>query len=127
MTSYRISKYNPANRDNKGSYLDDIEWTAISHINKKEYNYLTYNEYKKIEDDYVGAIKIILSEKKIDFLNVASVEFCNDRASFAEYNNNETLKDLNVNFEDVQNLQNGTQVPLNKVSELIRLILREVV
>lgn len=127
MTSYRISKYNPANRGSNGTYLDDSEWTSISHINKKEYKYLTYNEYKKIEDAYVEAVKIISADKKIDFLNVTSVEFYNDKASFAEYSNNETLKDLSVSFEDVQSLRNGTQVPLDKLPELIRLVLREII
>lgn len=127
MTSYRISKYNPANRDSNGSYLDDSEWTAISHIGKKEYNYLTYNEYKEVEDAYVEAVKVILGDKEIDFLKVNSIEFYSEKADFTEYNETGILKDLTVCFEDLQGLRNGTKVALDELPELIRLILREII
>lgn len=74
MKTYRITKYDPDNRDENGRYLVD-EWTSISDIGK-EYNGKVFNEptYISIEDKYVEAIEIILAELKIDSLKVKSLE-----------------------------------------------------
>jgi hypothetical protein len=50
MYNWRITKYNPAYRDNAGCYLKD-EWTSISDIgNIYDREVITYETSKKVED-----------------------------------------------------------------------------
>ncbi len=49
MKEYRVTKYNPNNRDSKGSYLAE-EWTSISDVGKS----ITKSEYEEIENAYIG-------------------------------------------------------------------------
>jgi hypothetical protein len=56
-TSYRITKYNPDKRNEKGHYKVE-EWTSISDIGK-EFNEtkFTYQDYISMEDKYITAFK----------------------------------------------------------------------
>lgn len=60
MFAWRVTKYDPKNRDSKGIYLTD-EWTSYSEIgqtidNKK----ITYENYLKTEDAYVSSIILFM-------------------------------------------------------------------
>lgn len=53
MKTYRITKYNPKNREKDGVYSKD-EWTSISDIGKSFGDYkLTASDYLKVEDQYL--------------------------------------------------------------------------
>lgn len=56
-SSYRITKYNPANRNDSGNYCGD-DWTSISDVGKF-YNgeLFTIEEYLRVENLYVCAVK----------------------------------------------------------------------
>lgn len=73
MYRYRITKYNPAYRDNEGIYLKD-DWTSISDIGKA-YNgeNLTVESYRKVEDSYIKTIILVMEFLKIDYLIISSV------------------------------------------------------
>jgi hypothetical protein len=59
MISWRVTKYKPDFRDERGAYLRD-EWTSLSEVGKSFGGVkLTFEEYRKIEDAgraYVGRI-----------------------------------------------------------------------
>lgn len=82
---WRITKYNPAFRDQDGAYMKD-EWISSSDIgqtfNGKE---LTLNEYLEVEKAYVHAVMEFLKESKLTSLRVIQLqihhEFIPDKSS----------------------------------------------
>ncbi len=82
MSYYRITKYNPEFRDEKGCYKAE-DWTSISDIGKTYDNgILTTLKYKQIEDAYVEAVKIILKEKGISQMVICNLEKNDDVEEF---------------------------------------------
>ncbi len=128
MTSYRITKYNPEKRHEKGYYLDQKEWTGISDIGRPENNYLTYEEYEITESAYVEAIKYILNESNFDSLRISSIENRNTKGKYKKYSNSYNLRNINVDFEnEINKLKNGQELRAMQLEKIIRLILREVI
>lgn len=113
--NYRITKYNPDFRDEKGFYKKD-EWTSISDIGKK-FNkiILTKEEYKKTENNYIDAIYEILREKDIKKLKVYDLEI-----------NKKNLSELLADEKDIiKEINNDKYLDLKKSEKIIRLVLRE--
>ncbi|WP_260288520.1 hypothetical protein [Peribacillus aracenensis] len=52
MISWRITKYNPKNRDESGYYLDDKEWTCFSEVE----TVVIEEDYLRTESNYINAI-----------------------------------------------------------------------
>jgi hypothetical protein len=128
MMSYRITKYNPDKRNAQGHYMDNSEWTAISDIDKPEYNSVTYAEYEKVETAYVDAIKAIMLDNNLKFLLVDSLELHDKNQDFKKYEETGRLKNIIVDFDkDVKILKNGLQLGFSELDKIIRLILRETV
>lgn len=74
MFCYRITKYNPVFRNEKGAYQKD-EWTSFSDIGNKFTGVeLNANEYIHIESLYVSAVRSFMSLIKIDSLTVSGLE-----------------------------------------------------
>lgn len=74
MHEYRITKYDPARRDEHGSYPVD-DWTAFSDIGH-EYGgvVLTRAEYDRIENAYLAAVRIFAEAAGIDEFFVRGLE-----------------------------------------------------
>jgi len=71
---YRITKYDPKNRNENGAYLLD-DWTAISDIGKVfSGKCLTKKEYENVENNYLFAIESFLTEASIEHLTINSLE-----------------------------------------------------
>ena len=71
---YRITKYDPAKRDEKGAYLLD-EWTAFSDIGKEFAGVcLEEAEYLKAESAYLGAVESFLKEARLSGLFLKGLE-----------------------------------------------------
>ena len=59
---YRITKYNPKNRDSDGAYRLD-EWTAVSDIGMEfDGTVLEKSTYLNVENAYVNAVLIIMRD-----------------------------------------------------------------
>jgi len=128
MTSYRITKYNPDKRNEQGHYLDNSEWTAISDIDKPEYNSVTYEEYEKAETAYVAAIKAIMLDNNLEFLQVDSLELHDKKQDFKKHEKTRRLENIIVDFDkELKILKNGLQLGFSEIDKIIRLILRETV
>lgn len=70
MFSYRITKYNPQNRNAHGSYQKD-EWICFADVGKVfEGVKLTYKDYAKTEKAYIKAIKLVMSFLTLDSLHI---------------------------------------------------------
>lgn len=71
---FRISKYNPQNRNNDGAYLKD-EWTSVSDIGKKFNGVaLEKQEYLRVENNYINFVCDVLSTLKISSVKLEKQE-----------------------------------------------------
>jgi hypothetical protein len=119
MFFWRVTKYDPKNRDMSGVYLVKDEWTSYSDIGTNIYGkQLTYDEYIEIEDAYVTAIKLFMKCNKIDSLMVASLEKNHELNNDDKYISN----DMKNSFQQVKT---GINLRIDEVELLARLILRE--
>jgi hypothetical protein len=119
MFSYRITKYNPAYRNSLGSYLKD-DWTAISDIGKIYKNQkFTIDEYLKVEDRYIEVILLFMI-----FLNLKSLYI-----TYLEKNNtildNKNIPYSSSMLELYEKISVGKQINIKEVSDIARLVLRE--
>lgn len=128
MISYRITKYNPKKRDKNGAYKDKNEWTSISDIGSEKYGNVGFEAYKKVENSYVEAIKLILIEQKIDTVKVDSIEKNIDQGYFDVNKNEKFYPKLEIDFDkDIGQLKNGFEIGFWEIDKTIRLILREII
>lgn len=74
MHQYRVTKYNPANRDESGAYLVD-DWTCASDIGRKfQGEELTTANYLRMEDNYVRAMLRFFDASGLPHLRVTCLE-----------------------------------------------------
>jgi len=71
--SYRVSKYNPLNRNHENKYN---EWTSFHDIGRS----VTLEEYTLFENAYINAIYAICDYLKINSLCVDGLEVHSDRS-----------------------------------------------
>ena len=69
MRQFRITKYNPKNRDNSGAYLLD-EWTEFSDVGKLT----NISEYEAVEQQYIESLRALLEENQITYLKPIGLE-----------------------------------------------------
>jgi hypothetical protein len=101
---YRVTKYSPAFRDRLGHYTK-FEWTMFSQIGQTFSGVaLTPDEYERVEDAYMQAALSFLRESGLLSMRIAGLE-------------NPRKRPLD--------LQNDTVLPLERIGEIIRHILRE--
>ena len=99
---YRITKYDPKNRNEDGHYHVN-EWTAMSDIGKNfSGNVLTKEEYLSVENNYLFALEAFLAEGNVACLNISSLE-----------------------GGEKYNFVQGQTLELRKILEIARLSLRE--
>jgi hypothetical protein len=128
MINYRITKYDPKNRNVEGHYLDSKEWTAISDLGNPKYKNVTFDEYEKVESNYVGAIQLILKEKNILSLEIDSLELYHTEKDFENFTKDGRLKNLTIDFDkEIKKLKDSLKLSLNEILKYSRLILRETI
>ncbi len=104
MKEYRVSKYNPAFRDQSGAYTK-VEWTFFRQIGQTFSGVLlTSDEYERVEGAYIQAALSFLRESGLLSMRVAGLQ-------------NSRKQPLGFQNDSVQ--------PLDRIGEIIRRILRE--
>ena len=74
MFEYRITKYDPAQRDPDGAYRRD-EWTSFSDIGKSfGGQMLTEENYAKTEQAYLMTVANFCAEARIHYLTIVGLE-----------------------------------------------------
>jgi hypothetical protein len=74
MNEYRVSKYNPAFRDESDAYTK-AEWTSFKDIGRTYSGVpLTAEEYERVEEAYVKSALRFLSEGGLSSIRVAGLE-----------------------------------------------------
>jgi len=118
--SWRITKYNPANRKN-GAYVKG-EWTSLSDVGKLyQDGVFSVNEYLQVEKLYVSAVCSIMGALGIESLQVKNLEkdiydFSSDKFSYIYP---EEMQRLYANITE------GDSITVEQVEILCKLILRE--
>jgi hypothetical protein len=101
---YRVTKYDPAFRDHLGHYTK-VEWTMFRDIGETYSGVeLTAVEYERVEDAYIQVALSFLRESGLLSMRVAGLE-----------NGRKRPRDF----------QNDSVLPLERIGEIIRQILRE--
>ena len=95
MRSLRVTKYDPAKRDNKGAYTS-TEWTEYSDVGKS----VTHEEYESVERKYIMALETLLKSCDIQTLRITGLE---DNWNKCPYTDNQqiTTDDFGGAFKDV--------------------------
>lgn len=118
MNSWRITKYNPAFRDERGVYLKD-EWTSLSDVGKSfDSVILTSGEYRRVEDAYITTALSFVSEAGLDALTITDLETHGIAEARAE--------DLWGIAFDPKLARNGMSLPRESLGDVCRLVLREI-
>lgn len=113
---YRITKYNPEFRDEKGRYILD-EWTSVSDIGKAfSGNILSEKEYLKIEGSYIKAICLFLEENNVSALNIESLEI---------YEGEEIIPLKPEEREFISKITDNMTVNITDAEIIAKLVLRE--
>lgn len=120
MKKYRITKYDPQNRNTQGEYLFD-HWTEISDVGKiLEGQLITEVEYLRIERDYINAVLEILKDQKQEYLRLVSF----NKKRFEEslkINLSEWFHELS--FENIE-LFEDKKINIKEIPTVIKLNLR---
>jgi hypothetical protein len=128
MITYRVSKYDPAKRNELGHYTNLSEWTSISDVLNQADKQATYADYEQVEGAYVAAVSAVMREKEIACLQVSGLELYTTPEDFDGYKKTGRLRNMDIDFEkDLKALRNGMQLSFPQLNKIIRLILRETV
>lgn len=111
MNSWRVTKYNPLNRDADGTYLIPEEWTCFSEVGTK----ISREEYLKAERKYIDAIQLVMTEMELHRVHVTALEQWSDEVR--SQHANEFLSKIWV----------GKAITIQEVQELAKLTLRNVI
>lgn len=104
MIEYRVTKYSPALRDARGTYLRD-EWISVSDIGREIGGVvLTDHQYQRVEQAYIDSALAFLNEGGLTSLKIEGLE--NPKRNSLEFGE-------------------GTIVSVERLGDLIRQILRE--
>jgi hypothetical protein len=119
MFHYRVTKYNPQYRDDRGAYLKD-EWYLYSQLGDTfEGKVLTYEQYIEKENAYVNAIIFFMTCMDERTLCIDMPEANRNRCC-----NTVDLLDQTV---DVALFKHGLELNQQSISTLARLMLRDLV
>jgi hypothetical protein len=120
MYQWRISKFNPIYRDEKGAYQRD-DWTSASDIGHvfdgKE---LSLDDYLRTEDRYIQAITAFAQESDLSYFEVVDLDI--DIDNMSKHINNELshiAKDLEI--------FNGKYINIDEIDKICRLVLRDLI
>ena len=120
MNTYRITKYNPINRNSEGHYQVE-EWTCPSEVGKT-INGIVFQEgeYYEVEKKYISAVILLLKSMSITSLRIVSLN-----KNYLEENlvDKEFKWLLDNAFIDAELIEDKS-VDLSEIETLIKLNLR---
>lgn len=125
MAKYRISKYSPKYRNEKGEYLRK-DWTSYADIGKKfNKELLTPEKYLSVEKNYSNIVEAIFVDNNVDSVMINELE-CN--FSITEIHRLLGNKGISLSDRDIQiikSLKNGYTISRDSLKEIISLILKD--
>jgi len=120
MTNYRITKYNPENRNTEGHYQLD-EWTCPSEVGDV-FNGLKFEEaeYFEIESKYIDAAVKLVESKLLDSLRIVNLKAAYMKEHFSDEDNQWLLDNQ---FKDIE-LFEDKSLDISEIKIVIKMILR---
>lgn len=113
---YRITKYNPKFRDEKGRYERD-EWTSVTDIGKViSGRVLTEKEYLSTENCYIDALRFLIKENNITSLKISELEI---------YQGEETIPLKLEEREFISRITDNMTVNITDAEIVAKSVLRE--
>lgn len=79
MHEFRVTKYNPENRNAAGEYLLD-EWTEFSDVGKR----ISLEEYERVENAYLQSAADFTGTWRSSFARVTDIQAPKGNGTFAE-------------------------------------------
>lgn len=119
INCWRITKYNPIYRDEKGNFTQD-DWTSVHDIGKSFVNgELTVESYLYYENAYIDAIKVMMKHNNVNYFKTEGLE----KNGYIDIQNlSEADTKQFYNF-----VKNGYVVTLDNIRPIAQLILREII
>lgn len=112
---YRVTKYNPIFRNNKGYYMKE-EWTSYHDIKKSRDKESFLEEYLRVEKSYINFILELMKNAKVDSLQLKMVDKHN--LDFDEHISKEVRNVYNT-------IRNNGEISIRDIPYVCILILRE--
>lgn len=125
MHQYRITKYDPCNRDECGAYLVD-DWTCASDIGRKfQGRELTTADYLRMEDNYVRAILRFFDASGLPHLRVTCLEkrSASDNLSQIKAAQPKLFDPATANMV----LHEDREVDRNEIELICRMVMRNII
>ncbi len=114
MYTYRVTKYDPNNRDENGVYLID-DWIGFSEVGEYFNNEeLTFEKYLDIEQKYVDAVRGFFTFCTVETVEIRKYCFFEDDMTMFSADQIKILKKL----------EHSSMIGMLEVLQLVPLILR---
>jgi hypothetical protein len=114
--TYRVTKYDPCERDRGGAYRKE-EWTSVSDVGRTfGGSTLSEQDYLWTEDAYVQAVKSLLAESMVRSMRVTDLE--------AHYSGQDVRIDDDV-LDECRKVRNNSIVSGRLLEFVVRGCLRE--
>ncbi len=115
MIGYRVTKYDPRNRNEKGWYMKD-EWTDYSDIGSSfDDKVFTVEDYINIENKYINVLTNLMKKIGVEYLN-----FNQGKLELVDEDDNST-EDMKRIYKKINITK---KVIMKEVPDMVRLILR---
>ena len=125
MSRYRISKYNPLLRDERGRFIGE-DWTSFSDIGKK-YNgkVLTNLQYADVEAKYTNAVTTVLHQNQVTTMIVEKLEKPFSASTLEKMLGRCNLQLTQSDAEFVSRIKNGSRLNMAEIKKTVMLVLRD--
>jgi hypothetical protein len=124
MDWWRISKYNPAFRDENYAYLRD-EWNSVGDIGHTfEGVTLDAATYLATEAAHVEAVRAFMADAKVEVLTVTDFEGPSEEDY--EYLRKLALPDSHELAQRMRQIHEGDEISGELIGQILRLLLRQV-
>lgn len=125
MYCWRITKYNPKNRNKHGLFLDE-SWTSFSEVGRNINGFrLTLNEYMRVEEAYVQAVKYFFEPVKRSTFKICEPEQIDSIEGLGEIKKIYSALYPQELLDLFSKLGEGHSLDYEEMGKLCRLILRE--
>ena len=125
MNRYRISKYDPSFRDERG-YFTGEDWTSFSDIGKEYHGtVLTNLQYTAVEAKYIDAVTTVLRQNQIHTMIVGKLEKRSSPATLKEMLGRCHLPFPPSDAAFVSRIKEGARLDMAEIEKAVMLVLRD--
>ena len=125
MGRYRISKYDPSSRDERG-YFTVEDWTSFSDIGKEYHGtVLTDLQYAAVEAKYIDAVTTFLRQNRIHTMIVKKLEKRSSPAALKEMLGRCHLSFPPSDAAFVSQIKDGARLDMAEIEKTVKLVLRD--